>query len=190
MEVTPLKPAMYRKFLELSTATIKLYTTTSLMLFCIICMIIADQFKNIRLQIHRMVFFNATFEHLIRLQNQYTSSKYIPFKVNTLYRNQPICNPPYLLLCVSVCRSLINLNNCFGLIVLLEVLFNFILVVNTTMDFFMNSGQAHWSFRTLQLGMVSYAIINLILMCLCADNIKNQVMYIFFFFSTICIKRK
>lgn len=189
MEVTPLKPAIYRKFLELSTATIKLYTTTSLMLFCILCMIIADQFQNIRLQIHRMVFFNATFEHLIRLQNQYTSSKYIPFKVITIHRSQTICNPHYLLLCVSVCRSLNNLNNCFGLIVLLEVMFNFISVVNTTMDFFMNSGQAHWSFRTLQLGMVSYAIINLILMCLCADNIKNQVIYIFFF-SASCTKRK
>ena len=73
MEVTPLKPATYRKFLELSTALIKFYTTTSLIFFCILCVIIADQFRNIRFQIQRMIFFHATLENLKRLQSQYTS---------------------------------------------------------------------------------------------------------------------
>ena len=53
--------------------------------------------------------------------------------------------------------------------------YNVISVVNTVMDYFMSAQSAHWSFRTLQLAMIVFAIANLVLMCLCAESAKIEV---------------
>ena len=39
----------------------------------------------------------------------------------------------------------------------------------------MSAQSAHWSFRTLQLAMIVFAIANLVLMCLCAESAKIEV---------------
>jgi len=69
METTIFVPPSYRKFLELATSATKIYTTTALVFFCIICLIIADHYKNIGLQMHNLPL-NSTKEDLKGLQLQ------------------------------------------------------------------------------------------------------------------------
>lgn len=76
MESTIFKPFNYRKFLELSTSATKIYTTTCLIFFCIICITIAEQYKQIAFQIRRLVFysnFSTLDENLNVIQMQYSS---------------------------------------------------------------------------------------------------------------------
>jgi len=65
-----------RLFLEIATIATKVYATSSVILFCIASLAIANQFDNIRNQVEQnMNLFNDTADILMRLQSQYSSGK-------------------------------------------------------------------------------------------------------------------
>ena len=65
-----------RLFLEIATIATKVHATSSVILFCIASLAIANQFDNIRNQVEQnMHLFNDTADILMRLQSQYSSGK-------------------------------------------------------------------------------------------------------------------
>ena len=65
-------------FLETSIRVTKIYATSSLALFCVASLVIANQFENIGLQIEENVnMFSGTADILKKLQKQYSSGKEI-----------------------------------------------------------------------------------------------------------------
>lgn len=72
----PIHNSFGKQFLEIATMATKIYATSSVILFCLASLAIANQFDNIRYQVEEnMHLFNNTAEILMRLQSQYSSGK-------------------------------------------------------------------------------------------------------------------
>ena len=72
----PMQYSSERLFLEIATIATKVYATSSVILFCIASLAIANQFDNIRNQVEQNIhLFNDTADILMRLQSQYSSGE-------------------------------------------------------------------------------------------------------------------
>ena len=73
IEVTSMQSSPIQKCIEFCVITTKIIPTAAVILFCITCHIIANQFKNIELQIEEMAnIYDGTAELLERLRKQYS----------------------------------------------------------------------------------------------------------------------
>lgn len=147
-----MQPTFARKFMEIYSYVAKLYPTTAIVLFCIFSYVINKQLNAVKSQVESLI------------TNPPDSDDEAKSFLSKLQRQH-----------VQICLSVGLLNRCFGLILLIDIPFNFIGVINTTMNFFMNGSVAKWSFKILQLATFVNHIINVILISFRADKIASQV---------------
>jgi len=161
-----------RLFLEIATIATKVYATSSVILFCIASLAIANQFDNIRNQVEQnMNLFNDTADILMRLQSQYSSGK---------KTNMNIFFTVFVFFIISltkctVCRSVKKLNYCFGFILLIEISYNFLSIISSSMEFLINKGQISWQL-CLQLAIFMNNLMNLLAICFSAESLRTKVL--------------
>ena len=129
----------------------KIYPTTVLTLFCIFCLLISDQLEIIRDQIEQV-------------------SNRNPFDTSAVSRHLVFLQKQHILISKSICA----VNITFGPVMLFEVPFIFIGVINTLVINLLS--------KQLELFSITYSVItlanyisNFLIICLSAEKIKTQV---------------
>ena len=137
----------------------KIYPSTAVVLFCISSWVISQQFNGLRTKVKSlMINYNP-------LDSDNEGKKALLAK---LQRHQ-----------VQIYRSVELLNRCFGLILLIDIPFHFIGVINTTMILVMTNGAgALLPFKMLKLVTLFIHTFNVILVSLCSDKIASNVIII------------
>ena len=75
-------------------------------------------------------------------------------------------------------RSFDNLNDCFGLILLFEITFNFIVVIMIIMSYIIKVQAVTWQSSCYLIGELIKNLASLILICSFSEKIRNKVRYI------------
>ena len=74
-------------------------------------------------------------------------------------------------------RSFDNLNDCFGLILLFEITFNFIVVIMIIMSYIIKVQAVTWQSSCYLIGELIKNLASLILICSFSEKIRNKVRY-------------
>ena len=142
---------------DLVTLINNIVATTGRVLFSILCLMIAEMYgtmKDTIVEISAVCNIESSVIQLKKLRLQHAF--------------------------VNVCVD--QLNNTFGLILLFEIIFIFVGIINATTRFLINySGDEtliHWSHILLELFLFFYHIINFMTICYLSDYMSNQVQYI------------
>ena len=141
---------------ELFSIVEKMYATTTVIYFSINCLIIANMLSTIRKEVRAMC------------ERPFTTAL-ASSKLNLLQNHH-----------VQICHSIELLNDSFGLVLLLEILFIFIALTNTIMKFLISSGNSDVDQSDFMLTLPRSILIftlsaNLFIICYSAENIKIQV---------------
>lgn len=136
--------------MEMAIVT-KIFASSAVLLFCILCKILAGRINSIRQQIlvqqtSDFVVTNKDFT-LRKLRSRYT--------------------------CVS--HSVELLNDCFGYIMMFEIPFIFVGVINTSMDLVISAHLGDWGSKVFSIVFFFNHIINLIIICLSSEKIHTEV---------------
>lgn len=131
----------------------KIYASSTLLLFCILCKILAGRISSIRqkLLVQQISSFGIPRDLILRKQrSQYT--------------------------CVS--QSIELLNECFGYIMLFEVPYIFVGVINTSMHLVISANIGDWGSKVFSIMFFINHVINLMLICLSSEKINTEVIVI------------
>jgi len=114
IEMTVMKPTLVRKLITTYCYVTKIHPTTAIIIFCILSLVISQQLDGIRSQVKSlMVNYN-------QLESENEGKRIL---LSNLQRQH-----------VQIHYSLALLNRCFGLILLIEIPFNFMGMINVTMS--------------------------------------------------------
>ena len=156
-----------RQFMEVFSILTQIFPTSLVILFCIISFIIINQYINIGLQIDSTLH-NCKTEFLNQFQSQYFSGE----------SRRRIINLNLFLICIFsliVGRSFDDLNECFGLILLFEITFNFIVVIMIIMSYIIKVQAVTWQSSCYLIGELIKNLFSLILICSLSENIRSKV---------------
>ena len=153
-----MKPTWVRKLISTYSYVTKIHPTTAIIIFCILSAAISQQLDCIRSQVKSlMINYNP-------LESENERRKAL---LSNLQRQH-----------VQIYHSVELLNRCFGLILLIEIPFNFLALVNVTMSFYMNVGVSALIYNTLLVALFVNHSVNITLICLFSDKISSQVIFI------------
>ena len=129
----------------------KIYATSFIIYFCISCCVISNHFKTIN-------------DRVKQLSKTCSDVKYLTEQLRYSQTN-------YVLLCSSVEL----LNESFGFILLLEILFIFVGFTNNCLKLLFWFDENELYVNILILFIVGNMLSILVMVCFCAENIRNQV---------------
>ena len=136
----------------------RIYATTGQMLFYLLCRIISENYVNIRKEIEII-------KNIIRLDVDFVSDRLTELAHQHLL----------------VCQCVDKLNQCFGLILLIEITCIFVNEINAAMyllvALYINSND--WLRITINLTWNIYALVNFSIICFSSNKITNEVYFIF-----------
>ena len=149
VETTGMQPTLARQFMEIYCFVTKIYPTTAMALFCLFCFVISQQLNGVKHQVESLSItdVNDARKALSKLQRQH----------------------------VQICNSVNHLNRCFGLILLIDIPFNFIGVINTPMVFLVNKSPIWSAYSILQIVSWVNHTVSVILVSFTSQNISRQV---------------
>lgn len=141
---------------DLVTLINNMVTSTSRILFCILCLMIAEMYGSMKNRIDEVIMSSES-----RIQS-------VIIQLKKLKREHAFVN-----VCVD------QLNNTFGLILLFEIFFIFVGINNATTKFLINYSSdgalIHWSHVLFELLLFFYHLINFMMICCFSDHMLNQV---------------
>jgi len=133
----------------------KIHPATAIIIFCILSLVNSQQLNGIRSQVKSlMINYN-------QLESENEGRRVL---LSNLQRQH-----------VQIHYSVALLNRCFGLILLIEIPFNFMGIINVTMSFYMNASVSSLAYITLLVVLFINYSVNITLVCLCSDKITSQV---------------
>ena len=154
--MTVMKPTLVRKLITTYCYVTKIHPTTAIIIFCILSLVISQQLNGIRSQVKPlMVNYN-------QLESENEGKRIL---LSNLQRQH-----------VQIHYSLALLNRCFGLILLIEIPFNFMGMINVTMSFYLNASVSSFTYIILLVVLLINDSVNVTLVCLCSDKISFQVL--------------
>jgi len=149
-----LQPTLTRRLVETYCLTTKIYPTTAMVLFCIFSLIISQQLKVVEDQVVSLI-------HPIYTQDTESMTRTTLNKLQSQH--------------IQIYLSTDLLNRCFGFILLIDIPFQFIGIINTTMSFFINGSNSNWFYCLLQLVFVINHVVNMVWISFRAHNIEAHV---------------
>ena len=133
-----------------------IYATTGLTLFVILCRLIADLYNAICLEVDQMSVDNFPTAEMFSVELKKLQNKHF-----------------------LVWRCVDELNRCFGFLLLLDIVFKFVGVINSTMYIFITfiSAEKIWQPLMVSIIFFVYHIISLTLICCSSDTISIKVLF-------------
>lgn len=150
-----LQPTLVRRLMETYCLATKIYPTTAMVLFCIFSLIISQQLKAVEDQVVSLI-------HPTYTQNAENITRTTLTKLQSQH--------------IQIYLSTDLLNRCFGFILLIDIPFQFIGIINTTMSFFMNGSLSNWLYCFLQLVFIINHVVNMAWISFRAHNIAAHVL--------------
>ena len=133
-----------------------IYATTGLTLFVILCRLIADLYNAICVEVDQMSVDNFPTAEMFSVELKKLQNKHF-----------------------LVWRCVDELNRCFGFLLLLDIVFKFVGVINSTMYIFITfiSAEKIWQPLMVSIIFFVYHIISLTLICCSSDTISIKVLF-------------